>query len=113
MILDDDANEIIYVPISGLAEGDNSDHFNFHLQGPLTGKLVATDSEFAQVWVKNPSTLIFHDVSDTPMDLTPFNASSDYVFETYVQALSTLSQGLERVALTVMRGINSPAGWSS
>jgi len=113
MILDADDNEIVYVPISGLAEGQNSDEITFFLDGPITGKLVATDSDFAQVWARNPDTLVYQNISINPMDLTPFNVAVPYRFKAYVQALSTLSQGLERVALTVMHGINSPAGWSS
>lgn len=112
MILDSDGNELVYWPISGLIEGQDSETLEFTVPVPVTGgELSASADPRLIVWAREAGDVTWVNVSENPIDLTAL-AGTDVDFECYVEALSPI-EGLERVPVSVNAGTGSPAGWTS
>lgn len=110
MITDNDDNELTYWPISGLIEGETSEVLTCKVTVPDgVGFLSANQDSRVKIMARKVGDASYIDISDTPYDLT--GLSGTVSFEMYVEALSPI-EGLERVAVAVIAGSGSNAGWS-
>lgn len=122
MIVDLNGNELTYWPITGLIEGQDSEHLifsevlvNLH-PSPTTDArptnptfLYASFDSRVSVWAKQVSRAApFRNISLYPLDLTGIEGEINV--EIFVRALSPIS-GLERVPISVVVGTSFKAGW--
>lgn len=109
MIKDANGDELIYWPISGLIEGEDSETLDFTVEIPVEASLLsATIDSRIIVWAKKVGDVSFVDISNSPYDLSLL--SGDVDFQVYIEALTPID-GLERIPVSVMAGTSSPAGW--
>ena len=110
MIFDANGNELIYWPISGLIEGENSDTLDFTVEVPATvASLTTTLDSRVNVWVKKVGDVAFVNISETSYDLTGLGPG-DVDFQIYLEALTPI-EGLERIPITITAGVAYSAGW--
>jgi hypothetical protein len=109
MILDADGNELVYWPISGLIEGEDSEVLEFTIPVPdYPTMLTASLDDRGIVWARKVGDAGYVNISTTPYDLSALSGFQD--FQCYVEALTPIV-GLERVPFSVVAGTGSPAGW--
>jgi hypothetical protein len=108
MILDENENELVYWPISGLIEGENSQELTFMLEGPTSGKLVGTEDDRVTVFARPKGVgAEYQDISNVPIEV---NIVVNTEYEIFVRANSPI-EGLERVPVSVVLGSSNPAQW--
>lgn len=111
MITDNDDNELTYWPISGLIEGESSEVLTCKVTVPDgISALSANQDDRVRIMARKVGDASYIDISDTPYDLS--SLSGVVSFQIYVEALSPI-EGLERVAIAVIAGGGSSAGWSA
>lgn len=103
-------NDIVYIPISGLVEGQSTPVFSVFVDLPSTGKFTSESSTKARVMGREAGTMMYVDIAQEPFDLAGM-VGSEVEFELYVEALYPI-EGLERIPLSVSAGEAKPAGWS-
>ena len=110
MITDSDGNELVYWPISGLIEGENSEVLSFTVAVPTEeASITATYDARINVWVKKVGDASYVNISTNPYDLA--GLSGDVDFLVYIEALSPI-EGLERIPISIVVGSGSSAGWA-
>jgi hypothetical protein len=111
MIYDEDNRELLYWPITGLVEGQASEHIIIGVDTPQDRKLTVTDDSRLRVWARLEGTAdAFVDLAEDPIDLLGLPAGRTQ-FEIYCEATSPM-EGLERVALSLSESGSMLAGWS-
>ena len=112
-IYDENGDDLVYWPISGLEEGTASETINILVDTPVTnGLLTATDDARATVYAREAGSADpWQDIADDPIDLSGYPVGQTE-FEVYVQALSPIS-GFQRVPLQVTAGTATAAGWTT
>jgi hypothetical protein len=110
VIKDAEGHQLSYWPIPGLVEGEETGVLTILVDTPVAGsRLVATYDARVRLWGRVAGSGDFVDLAQEGLDLSALPAG-ETAFELYAEAVGPVA-GLDRVALSVAAGVNSPAGW--
>lgn len=108
-IKDSADNVLVWIPITGLVEGQDSQEVDFNMTTPRTGMLSASHDDRVNIFAKVVGG-IYQNIDTDPIDLSVLSSGVTN-FKVYAHALSPI-EGLERIPISVTAGESKPAGWS-